>query len=87
LKKQLREFSWKTIRLARQFGSEQIFMDIDDIPVGEDFIQLIDQRIRTCDVMVALIGKNWLTLLDHAGRRRVDDSTDSFGSKLRRLRT
>ena len=63
-------------RLARQFGRQQIFMDVDTIPVGEDFVHIIDQRIRGCGVMLVLIGKNWLTLADRAGRRRVDEAAD-----------
>jgi hypothetical protein len=62
-------------RLIREFGSDQIFMDIDDIPVGEHFVEIIDRRIRACDVMVVLIGRNWLTPM-HTGRRRIDDSAD-----------
>jgi TIR domain len=62
-------------RLARQFGREQIFMDVDAIPIGDDFVQVIDQRIRSCNVMIVLIGKNWV-LADHVGRRRIDAPGD-----------
>jgi TIR domain len=62
-------------RLARQFGTEQIFMDIDAIPIGDNFVQVIDQRIRSCNVMIVLIGKNWV-LADPVGRRRIDEPAD-----------
>jgi TIR domain-containing protein len=40
--------------LSRHFGKAHIFIDIDAIPVGHDFVKVIDERIRACDVMIAL---------------------------------
>ena len=42
--------------LARRYGAEQIFMDIDAIPVGSEFAKEIHRAVASCDVFIALIG-------------------------------
>src|SRR5512144_1892224 len=46
----------------------QVFMDIDGIPAGEDFARAIDRAVGRCDVLVALIGPDWITAQDAQGR-------------------
>lgn len=75
-------------RLEQHFGSARIFMDIDKIRIGEDFVEAIGNAIGKCDVMVAIIGKGWLGASDKEGRRRLDDPSDyirvEIASALRR---
>ncbi|HEX3556326.1 MAG TPA: toll/interleukin-1 receptor domain-containing protein [Thermoanaerobaculia bacterium] len=47
-------------RLAARFGTNQIFMDIDSIEPGLDFVEVIESSVASCDVVLALIGKRWL---------------------------
>ncbi|HEX4960214.1 MAG TPA: toll/interleukin-1 receptor domain-containing protein [Thermoanaerobaculia bacterium] len=47
-------------RLAARFGPGQIFMDIDSIEPGLDFVEVIESSVASCDVVLALIGKRWL---------------------------
>ncbi len=63
-------------RLREHFGRENVFVDIDTIRPGEDFIDRIDQSVAACDVLVAVIGKSWLTIADAQGRRRLDREDD-----------
>ena len=63
-------------RLREHFGRENVFVDIDTIRPGEDFVDRIDQSIAACDVLVAVIGKSWLTAIDTKGRRRLDREDD-----------
>jgi hypothetical protein len=63
-------------RLNARFGKEQIFRDLDTIPAGEDFVEAIQEAVGECNVLLALIGKKWLTMSDAEGRRRLDDETD-----------
>jgi hypothetical protein len=63
-------------RLAARFGAEHIFMDIDNIELGEDFVDVINEKISACDVLLVLIGRNWLTSQDESGRRRLDSPDD-----------
>src|SRR3954464_8496319 len=62
-------------RLARSFGDDSIFMDIDNIPFGVDFREHVKTVLTRGQVMIAVIGKNWLAR-DEAGRSRLEDETD-----------
>jgi hypothetical protein len=63
-------------RLIKRFGKEQIFRDLDTIAAGADFVESIQKAVGECDVLLALIGRQWLTMADDAGRRRLDDKSD-----------
>ena len=53
-----------------------VFMDIDNIPPGSDFAEVIHDAIADCDVMIVLIGQSWLTATDRKGRRRIRKADD-----------
>jgi len=63
-------------RLGQHFGKDKIFMDIDTIEPGVDFVEDIEQAVGSCDVLIALIGKQWLTISDATGQRRLDNPED-----------
>ena len=63
-------------RLADHFGREKIFMDVDAIEPGLDFVEVLSQRVATCNVLVAIIGPQWLDIRDANGLRRLDDPND-----------
>src|SRR5688572_3663162 len=63
-------------RLSQHFGKDQVFMDIDHIEPGEDFAELIDQQVGTCNTLIALIGRNWVNAADKTGAHRLDDPED-----------
>jgi hypothetical protein len=63
-------------RLREHFGRDDIFMDIDTIEPGLDFTEVIERTVASCDVLIALIGRQWLTSTDAAGQRRLDDPED-----------
>jgi hypothetical protein len=71
-------------RLAREFSDGQVFMDIDNIEPGDDFVEVIDERLATCNVVIALIGREWLRCKDKAGQRRVDQPDDFVRMELTR---
>ncbi len=50
-------------------------MDIDRVKPGEDFLQVIEEAVGSCETLLALIGRNWLTSSDEAGRR-LDNPND-----------
>ena len=62
-------------RLSSHFGVENVFMDIVIEP-GEDFVEVIEHAISSCNILLAVIGKQWLTINDPAGRRRLDNRND-----------
>jgi PQQ-dependent dehydrogenase (methanol/ethanol family) len=63
-------------RLAQAFGRNNLFMDVDHIPAGVDFIEYLNGQVAKCDVFLAVIGPNWLNATDHSGRRRIDNPDD-----------
>src|SRR6266542_2357628 len=64
---------WLFDRLADRFGGGQVFKDVDSIQLGDDFVEVITTAVASCDVLLALIGDEWLTITDEHGRRRLDD--------------
>ncbi|MBC8263118.1 SUMF1/EgtB/PvdO family nonheme iron enzyme [Acidovorax sp.] len=63
-------------RLSQRFGQGQIFMDINTIEPGLDFVEVIEEAVGSCDVLIVLIGREWLTITDATGRRRLDNPQD-----------
>ena len=63
-------------RLSSHLASNHIFMDVDKIDPGVDFIDAIEESIGSCDALIAVIGRRWLISDDEEGRRRVDNPED-----------
>jgi hypothetical protein len=63
-------------RLAQVFGRDQLFMDIDNIPVGVDFVTHLNNQVAACDAILVVIGPNWLKVKDRAGQRRLHQPDD-----------
>ncbi|SFO36981.1 tetratricopeptide repeat protein [Nitrosospira briensis] len=70
-------------RLAHHFGKEQVFRDLDAIAPGAEFLEVIEDRIAQCNVLVAVIGKNWVNIKNVAGQRRLDDPKDAVRTEIR----
>lgn len=70
--------------IADRFGAENVFMDVDTIGPGTDFYEAIDRAIGSCDVLIALIGRQWLSATDPQGSRRLDDPQDVLRVELER---
>ena len=62
--------------LAGRFGVDHVFMDVDAIEPGVDFKEAIDAAVEHCDVLIALIGPDWLATDVDGGRRRIDNPDD-----------
>jgi roadblock/LC7 domain-containing protein len=63
-------------RLAERFGAERVFMDVATIDLGVDFTEVITRAVGSCQVLVAVIGPQWVTVADADGRRRLRDPND-----------
>jgi formylglycine-generating enzyme required for sulfatase activity len=63
-------------RLTERLGRDSVFFDVDNIPVGLDFVDILSDSVGKCDALVAVIGKNWVSSSDVPGRRRLDDPND-----------
>jgi hypothetical protein len=76
------------VRLSQDFDPKQIFMDIDAIGLGDDFVEVIETKVAKCDVLIAVIGRNWVTSKDDHGDRRLNNPEDfvrmEIGAALKR---
>jgi hypothetical protein len=63
-------------RLALEFGRDLLFMDVDAIPLGLNFVKVLHEEVAKCNVLLAVIGPNWLSARDDQGNRRLDDPHD-----------
>ncbi|MDQ6611550.1 MAG: toll/interleukin-1 receptor domain-containing protein [Gemmatimonadota bacterium] len=61
--------------LARQLGPDAVFMDIDSIAPGADFVQVLHESLQVAAVVVVVIGTRWVGPKPD-GTRRVDDEND-----------
>ncbi len=62
--------------LRARFGGASVFMDVTDIEAGVDFVDVLQRAVGSCDVLLAVMGREWLTCTDRNGRRRLDDPHD-----------
>ncbi|BCX49956.1 TIR domain-containing protein [Haloferula helveola] len=58
------------------FGSTRVFKDVDSIALGDDFQSAISEAVGSCQVLVAIIGDEWLTTSNADGTRRLDQPDD-----------
>ncbi len=63
-------------RLTNRLGRESVFFDVDNIPPGMDFVDVLTERVGACDALVAVIGKRWISATDKNNQRRLDDPHD-----------
>lgn len=74
--------------LQREFGSNLLFMDVDSIPLGVNFNKVLVEEVAKCDVLLAVIGPDWLDARDEKGHRRLDNPDDfvriEIGTALKR---
>jgi uncharacterized RDD family membrane protein YckC len=62
--------------LAAQFGRDNVFLDIDAIRPGVDWVEAIEKTISSSDVVLPLIGPYWLAVTDETGQPRLKDPND-----------
>ena len=61
--------------LCRKFGKPNVYFDLDSILVGLDWRKQIDDMVAECDVMLVVIGDDWLET-NESGRSRLEDKDD-----------
>jgi len=68
--------SWLYDCLANEYGTDRVFMDVDSLPIGVDFVEQIELAVAGTDIALVLIGPGWLQAADGTGSRRLDDPED-----------
>jgi hypothetical protein len=61
-------------RLCQHFGRQNVFKDVDSIPLGVDFRKHLGDSVGQCNVLLTIIGRQWLN--GERGHRRLDDVRD-----------
>jgi hypothetical protein len=64
-------------KLEPRFPRGSVFMDVEgSIRAGDDFRKVVEDRVRQCEVLLAVIGPRWLDAQDEHGHRRLDSGDD-----------
>src|SRR5690348_6735751 len=63
-------------RLEGAFPAEQLFIDVDSIEPGVDFVRVLEEQVAKSDILLAVIGKGWIDARDEANFRRLDNPQD-----------
>ncbi|MCP5145136.1 MAG: toll/interleukin-1 receptor domain-containing protein [Gammaproteobacteria bacterium] len=68
--------------LQHRFGRSVVFLDVDSIAAGVDFVQTLAAAIEGADVVLILIGNTWLESHDTNGARRLDNPHDPVRQEI-----
>jgi len=63
-------------RLVQHFDLDHLFMDVDGIEPGVDFVKALDEQVAGCSAFIAVIGPGWAELTNAEGQRRLDLPND-----------
>ncbi|HEV7694002.1 MAG TPA: toll/interleukin-1 receptor domain-containing protein [Hyphomonadaceae bacterium] len=56
---------------------KDIFIDVDNIPLGVNFVDHLGAQVGQCDILLAMIGRGWIEARNpQTGQRRLDDPKD-----------
>ena len=70
------------LRLAgAAFGKSNLFIDIDNVPFGVDFRKHIDDALQTSDLLIAVVGHNWVGS-QADGKSRIMNAADPVRVEL-----
>jgi TIR domain len=63
---------------------DTVFMDVDSIAPGDDFVEILEGWVQQCEVLLALIGPRWLNSIDpRTNLRRLDNPEDFVHIEIR----
>jgi hypothetical protein len=65
-----------TDRLRQVFGANSVFMDVTTLEPGVDFVDAIQGAVGKCEILIVVIGRDWVNAAGADGQRRLDDPDD-----------
>lgn len=74
-------------RLNVRLGADRVFMDVEDVRPGQDFVQAIDETVARCDHLLVVIGPRWLDAMNRRRESDADYVCHEIRSGLRRDKT
>src|SRR4029077_10147581 len=61
-----------------------VFMDVDSIPLGADFVETLEGWVEKCEILLALIGPGWADAIDpKTSRKRLQNDYDFVRVEIR----
>lgn len=57
--------------MLKEFDKKSLFKDVDSIPLGVDFKEYITKMVSQCQILLVVIGKQWLSVTDKNGNPRL----------------
>jgi hypothetical protein len=69
--------------IAARIGRDRVFVDVDSVAPGEDFVRKIESSIHASGTFIAVVGANWLSAATPQGQRRIDLEGDFIRLEVR----
>lgn len=63
-------------KIVAKTNPYKVFVDVDSRNLGLDFVEVINNTLSQCRVMLVVIGNGWLNARDEHGNRRLDNPDD-----------
>jgi uncharacterized membrane protein YhaH (DUF805 family) len=63
-------------QFLQHFNRDRLFMDVDAIEPGVDFVKTLDEQVANCIAFIAVIGPGWLTTQSSDRKPRLDNPSD-----------
>jgi len=71
-------------RLKGDYDEETVFFDKSNIHPGDLFPEVLKAAVQNSEIVLAIIGRGWLSCKTDNGKRRLDDKKDWVREELRR---
>ena len=73
--------SWAAAKLIHQrlvpwFGAERVFLDVERVQAGDTWREVLALQLTQADIVLAIIGSQWIKAIDNTGQRRLDKHDD-----------
>lgn len=68
--------------LAHRYGVDQVFFDMADIAPGASWAEQLHAAVGRCEVMLVVMGPQWVSATDVSGSRRLDDPADFIRTEV-----
>ena len=62
--------------LSTKLGKDSVFMDVDNIALGRDFREILQEHLASCDLLLVMVGRGWLDIKNAAGKIRLEEPSD-----------
>jgi TIR domain len=62
--------------MRQRFGADTVYMDTSSTAWGEEWPTALENAVAGADVVIVVIGRDWLRASDDWGRRRIDQAGD-----------